>query len=356
MLRRYVPDESHVLQYDAVELDDRLTFVEEPVAILARDVRRLHSRAIPIVKVRWRHRPVKEATWETEHEMRVQSPGLFEHSEEPVAILARDVRRLHSRAIPIVKVRWRHRPVEEATWETEHEMRGKLSPRYIGSFEILRTVGEVAYELALPPAFSAIHPVFHVSMLRRYVPDESHVLQYDAVELDDRLTFVEEPVAILARDVRRLHSRAIPIVKVRWRHRPVEEATWETEHEMRGKLSPRYIGSFEILRTVGEVAYELALAPAFSAIHPVFHVSMLRRYVPDESHVLQYDAVELDDRLTFVEEPVAILARDVRRLHSRAIPIVKVRWRHRPVEEATWETEHEMRVQSPGLFEHSGTS
>ena len=81
---------------------------------------------------------------------------------------------------------------------------GKLSPRYIGPFEILRTVGEVAYELALPPAFSAIHPVFHVSMLRRYIPDESHVLQYDAIELDDHLTFVEEPVAILARDVRKL--------------------------------------------------------------------------------------------------------------------------------------------------------
>ncbi|WMV18508.1 hypothetical protein MTR67_011893, partial [Solanum verrucosum] len=310
MLRRYVPDESHVLQYDAVELDDRLTFVEEPVAILARDVRRLCSRAIPVVKVRWRHRPVEEATWETEHEMRVQSPDLFEHSvelddrltfvEEPVAILARDVRRLCSRAIPVVKVRWRHRPVEEATWETEHEMRVQ-SPDL---FE--HSVGEVAYELALPPAFSAIHPVFHVSMLRRYVPDESHVLQYDAVELDDRLTFVEEPVAILARDVRRLCSRAIPVVKVRWRHRPVEEATWETEHEMRVQS-------------------------------------------PD----LFEHSVELDDRLTFVEEPVAILARDVRRLCSRAIPVVKVRWRHRPVEEATWETEHEMRVQSPDLFEHS---
>ncbi|XP_049406129.1 uncharacterized protein LOC125869726 [Solanum stenotomum] len=124
----------------------------------------------------------------------------------------------------------------------------------------------------------------------------------------------------------------------------------------RGKLSPRYIGPFEILRTVGEVAYELALPPVFSAIHPVFHVSMLRRYVPDESHVLQYDAVELDDRLAFVEEPVAILARDVRRLRSRAIPVVKVRWRHRPVEEATWETEQEMREQFPSLFEPSGTS
>ncbi|WMV07595.1 hypothetical protein MTR67_000980 [Solanum verrucosum] len=124
----------------------------------------------------------------------------------------------------------------------------------------------------------------------------------------------------------------------------------------RGKISPRYIGPFEILRTVGEVTYELALPPGFSAIHPVFHVSMLRRYVPDESHVLQYDAIELDDRLTFVEEPVVILARDVKRLRSRDIHIVKVRWRHRPVEEATWEIKQEMREHFPGLFEPSGTS
>ena len=72
--------------------------------------------------------------------------------------------------------------------------------------------------------------------------------------------------------------------------------------------------------------------------------------------MLLYDAVELDDRLTFVEEPVAILARDVRKLRSRAIPIVKVCWRHRSVEEATWEIEQEMREQFPGLFEPSGTS
>ncbi|WMV38025.1 hypothetical protein MTR67_031410 [Solanum verrucosum] len=124
----------------------------------------------------------------------------------------------------------------------------------------------------------------------------------------------------------------------------------------RGKLSPRYIGLFEILRTIGEVACELALPPAFSAIHPVFHASMLRRYVPDESHVIQYDAVDLDESLRYIEEPVGILARDVRWLRSRVIPVVKVHWRHRPVEEGTWETEHEMRAQFPGLFKHSGTS
>ncbi|WMV45067.1 hypothetical protein MTR67_038452 [Solanum verrucosum] len=122
----------------------------------------------------------------------------------------------------------------------------------------------------------------------------------------------------------------------------------------RGKLSPRYIGPFEILRTVGEVVYELALLPAFSGIHSVFHVSMLHRYVPDESHMIQYDAVDLDDSLRYIEE--LVLARDVRRLHSRAIPVVKVHWIHRPVEEATWENEHEMRAQFPSLFEPSGTS
>ncbi|XP_049397233.1 uncharacterized protein LOC125861356 [Solanum stenotomum] len=74
-------------------------------------------------------------------------------------------------------------------------------------------VGEVTYELVLPPAFSAIHPVFHVSMLCRYVPDEFHVIQYDAIDLDDSFRYIEEPIAILVRDVRRLRSRAIPVVK-----------------------------------------------------------------------------------------------------------------------------------------------
>lgn len=80
--------------------------------------------------------------------------------------------------------------------------RGKLSLWYIGAFEILRQVGPVAYELALPLPYSTIHLMFHVLMLRQYIPDESHELRYDTVELDDCLTFIEQLVVVLAKNTR----------------------------------------------------------------------------------------------------------------------------------------------------------
>ncbi|CAN4101540.1 unnamed protein product [Withania somnifera] len=121
--------------------------------------------------------------------------------------------------------------------------RGKLSPAFIGPYEILERVGDVAYRLALPPILSFVHPVFHVSMLRRYMPNESHVIREDSVNLDENLSFVEEPVRILAKEVRKLRSREIPVVKVRWSHRSIEEATWEINSEVR-KRYPRLLRHF----------------------------------------------------------------------------------------------------------------
>jgi len=92
--------------------------------------------------------------------------------------------------------------------------KGKLSPRYIGPFKILERVGEVTYKVALPPSLSAVHPVFHVSMLRKYFGDLSHVLDFSLVQLDKDLTYEKEPVAILARKVRQLRSQSYPSVRV----------------------------------------------------------------------------------------------------------------------------------------------
>ncbi|XP_069152051.1 uncharacterized protein [Solanum lycopersicum] len=122
----------------------------------------------------------------------------------------------------------------------------------------------------------------------------------------------------------------------------------------KGKLSPRFIGPFEILNRVEEVAYKLALPPSLSAFHPVFHVTMLRKYVPDEYHVLSLDSVELGPDLTFEEEPVAILDKQVRKLSTKDIASVKVQWKHQSAGEPTWETESDMRARYPQLFEASG--
>ncbi|KAA0043226.1 ty3-gypsy retrotransposon protein [Cucumis melo var. makuwa] len=78
------------------------------------------------------------------------------------------------------------------------ERRGKLSPRFVGPFEILERIGPVAYHLALPPSLSAVHDVFHVSMLRKYVSDPSHVVDYEPLEIDENLSYTERPVEVLA--------------------------------------------------------------------------------------------------------------------------------------------------------------
>ncbi|WRX15883.1 Integrase zinc-binding domain - like 10 [Theobroma cacao] len=113
--------------------------------------------------------------------------------------------------------------------------KGKLSPWYIGPFEILERVGAVAYHLALPLDLSNLHPVFHVSMLRKYNPDPSHVIQYETIQLRDDLTYEEQPVAIFDRQVKKFRSKEIALMKMLWRNHTSEEVTWEVEEEMRTK-------------------------------------------------------------------------------------------------------------------------
>ena len=83
------------------------------------------------------------------------------------------------------------------------------------------------------------------------------------------------------------------------------------------------------------MAYRLALIPSFSAIHDVFHVSMLRKYMTDLSHVIDYKPLKIDENLSYTEQPVEILARKVKMLGNIGIPLVKILWWNHKVEEAT---------------------
>ena len=92
--------------------------------------------------------------------------------------------------------------------------RGKLSPRFIRPFEILERVSTIAYRLALPPSMSGVHEVFHVSMLRKYTPDPTHVLDWRQIEVDTDETFEEGPVCILDSHDQVLRRKTVRLVRV----------------------------------------------------------------------------------------------------------------------------------------------
>ena len=119
----------------------------------------------------------------------------------------------------------------------------------------------------------------------------------------------------------------------------------------KGKMSPRFIGPYEILERIRPVAYRLALSSELAKLHNVFHVSMLCRYRSNES-IFPIQDIQVQSNFTFDEEPKAILDREVKNLQNKKVPQVKVLWQHHGMEEATWEPKSTMR-QYPQLF-HSG--
>ena len=118
----------------------------------------------------------------------------------------------------------------------------------------------------------------------------------------------------------------------------------------KGKLSPRFIESYEVLERIDPVAYHLALPPELAKLHNVFHVSMLWRYRSDESHILPVQDVQEQADLSYDEEPKAILAREVKQLRNKQVPLVKVLWQQDDREEATWKPEEIMKAQYPQFF------
>ncbi|GKC81789.1 putative reverse transcriptase domain-containing protein [Tanacetum coccineum] len=113
--------------------------------------------------------------------------------------------------------------------------RGKLNPHYIGPFKILAKVGTVEYRIELPDKLSHVHSTFHVSNLKKCLFDEPLAIPLDEIHVDDKLNFIEEPVEVMDREVKRLKQSRIPIVKVRWNSRRGPEYTWEREDQMQKK-------------------------------------------------------------------------------------------------------------------------
>ena len=184
--------------------------------------------------------------WDEEGERILEGPKLVQELVEKIRVVKQNLKAAQDRQKSYADPRRREVEynmgdrvfLKVSPWKgvVRFGKRGKLSPRYIGPYEILERVGPVAYRLALPMELAQIHDVFHVSMLRRYRSDPSHVISGQPIQISENLSYVEKPVQILDTQIKQLRNRRIPMVKVRWHNHSGKEATWETEEYMRKKF------------------------------------------------------------------------------------------------------------------------
>ena len=173
--------------------------------------------------------------WTEVGESSITGPDLIRDTSEKVSLIRQRLLTAQSRQKSYADVR--RRPLEFEVGDhvflkvmpkwgvVRFGKRGKLSPRFIGHFEILERVDTVAYRLALPPSMSGVHEVFHISILQKYTPNPAHVVDWGQIEVDKDGTFEEGPVCIVDSRDKVLRRKTVRLVRVLWRHYEVEEST-----------------------------------------------------------------------------------------------------------------------------------
>ncbi|KAI3775098.1 hypothetical protein L1987_49666 [Smallanthus sonchifolius] len=183
--------------------------------------------------------------WNEIGEAQITGPELIQETTDKISFIRDNIRVARSRQKSYADNR--RKPLEfqvgdmvllkVSPWKgvVRFGKKGKLAPRYVGPFKILERVGKVAYKLDLPSELSNVHPTFHVSNLKKCLADENLHIPLDEVRIDEKMHFVEKPVEIMDREVKKLKRSRIPIVKVRWESKRGPEFTWEREDQMKTK-------------------------------------------------------------------------------------------------------------------------
>ncbi|GJV61371.1 hypothetical protein Tco_1467471, partial [Tanacetum coccineum] len=194
-----------------------------------------------------------------------------------------------------------------------------------------------------------------VMTINSNLPPQIHEAQVEALKKenvkDENLHVV--PMARHGSRHRHLYQQVLDVFKDEGRLSEAIRFTGVIRFGKRGKLNPRYIGPFKIIAKVGTIAYHLELLEKLSRVHSTFHVSKLKKCLADEPLAIPLDEIQVDYKLHFIEEPVKIMDREVKRLKQSRIPIFKVRCNSRRGPEFTWEREDQIQKKYPHLFTNS---